>query len=119
MGIVDSEKVHQAYPAKPVTVQVPSCARVVHYVLPLRADLRPTCAGEHRPAFVIQAWGTDPKAACCLAVFLRGQNDKEDFQGETLYVGSVAEDNETKKPGTWHWPEYVPAVAVPEGESNG
>jgi len=118
MAIVDPEHVHKAYPPRPP--QIPSCGRVVHYVLPLRADLRPSSVGEHRPALVLQAWGETPDAACCLSVFLRGQNDKEDFKGEVLYVGSVPHDSEAKKPGTWHWPEYVPAVAiVPGGTSNG
>jgi hypothetical protein len=105
-------------PAK--SVQVPACGRIVHYVLPWRADLRPTAAGAHRPAMMIEPWGDGPDAVCCLNVFLRGQNDKEDFKGELLYVGSVPHDSETKKPGTWHWPEYVPPVIREiEDTSNG
>jgi hypothetical protein len=99
------------------SVPVPSIGRVVHYVLPQRAELRHHIVGELRPATIIKVWGADdPDAAIQLAVFLDGQNDKEGWSGEFLWATSVRHDEVNKEPGTWHWPEFVPNIVreVPE-----
>lgn len=98
----------------------PSIGRIVHYVL---AD------GQHRAATVTNAFGGD---RANLTVHLDLMNDVEvekeaggpsvrrvvaknnlhpknmgsqDFFLGVLAVGSAPQDEETKAPGTWHWPE--------------
>jgi hypothetical protein len=94
-----------------VALQVPSIGRRVHYVLPLRSELRPHIVGEHRPATIIKVWGeNDSEAAVQLCVLLDGTNDKEGWNGETLWATSVRHDEVNKELGTWHWPEYVPNI---------
>lgn len=86
--------------------QVPSIGRVVHYVL----DAGPHM-GDHRPALIVQVWSD---MLVNLVVFPDGSNDYYPHQGDeplTLWRTSKKLDNEYK-PGTWHWPEYVPAKEV-------
>ena len=86
--------------------QVPSVGRVVYYVL----ETGPK-AGEHRPALIVRTWGDTPDTLVNLHVFLDGSNDYERSLSPgamTIWRTSVQPD-ESGKPGTWHWPEYVPA----------
>lgn len=86
--------------------QVPSIGRVVHYVLEAGPH-----QGEHRAAFIVRVWGDTPDALVNLQVFVDGSNDYYKNQGPeplTLWRTSVHRDD-AGAPGTWHWPEYVPA----------
>ena len=88
--------------------QVPSIGRVVHYVLEAGPH-----QGEHRPAFIVRVWGDTPDALVNLQVFVDGSNDYYKHQGPeplTLWRTSVHRNNDASVFGTWHWPEYVPAV---------
>ena len=89
-----------------MTEQVPSIGRVVHYVLEAGPH-----QGEDRPALIVKVWGDTPRSAVNLQVFVDGSNDYYRDQGPeplTLLRTSKLRDD-TKVPGTWHWPEYVPA----------
>lgn len=87
----------------------------MHYVL---------ANGQHRAALVVNAWPGG--SACNLTIELDWANDmwatvdaptliKQELipvgtgaftkDGVTLHAASVAQDEEQKKPGTWHWPE--------------
>ncbi len=104
-------------------MQKPSIGRQVHYVL---------ANGQHRAATVVNTPGGE---RLNLTVHLDGMNDCAAYRrdpgedaphpgsGECarglippgaailgpglLTVGSAAPDEETKLPGTWHWPEFV------------
>jgi hypothetical protein len=80
--------------------QVPSVGRVVHYVSHGSPDgAHP--AGEHRAAIITQ---TSPDPAPGTAVVLTV------FNPNGLYIGTWVPYDETgTKPGTWHWPEFVPS----------
>lgn len=93
----------QTAPAPP---QKPSVGRIVHYVLPPNAEhLHAEAAGQHRPATVVRTW--PDYARINLRVFLGGTNDAPHGHliGGQLWASSVAQDEDTKAPGTWHWPE--------------
>jgi hypothetical protein len=84
--------------------QVPSIGRVVHY----RLDIGPH-AGECRPAFVVRVWSD---TLVNLQVFVDGTNDYDKpHQGtESLPLWRTSvHQNSDNEPGTWHWPEHVPA----------
>ena len=74
----------------------PSIGRIVHYVLP-----DGTYPGEHRPAIIVRTWSP---TTVQLQVFVDGTNDYDDYAG-TIWATSVSQDEETKAPRTWHWPE--------------
>ena len=96
--------------------QSPTIGRTVHYVL---AD------GQHRAATVVNAWPGQTVAN--LTVHLDGSNDlnraepgqpasgkchpylmppgTENHIPGVLTVASAEHDEDTKAPGTWHWPE--------------
>lgn len=80
--------------------QVPSVGRVVHYVA-YGTPGGEFPAGVCRAAIITQV--TDPGSAdsamCDLAV----------FNPSGMFFNLCPEDQETKAPGSWHWPEYVPA----------
>ena len=78
---------------KPITV-----GRIVHYVLP-----DGPYAGDVRPAIVVRVWNQD-LGAVNLQVFTDQSNDG--FDTGVVWATSVVHDQETKKPRTWHWPEY-------------
>lgn len=101
-------------------MQKPSIGRIVHYIL---------ANGQHRAATVVNAFGGD---RCNLTVHLDGMNDLEggggastasvtgirpqgayDLNNGSLAAGSVAQDEDEKKPGTWHWPEREDGTTVP------
>jgi len=105
-------------------IQFPSIGRQVHYVL---------ANGQHRAATVVNADEHD--TACTLKVELDPFKDFDDngqirielahpeglFNVRPLHAGfsgglavqSAVFDEETKRPGTWHWPEMVkPAEAA-------
>lgn len=71
----------------------PSVGRIVHYVSRGSADgvYAPTC----RAAII--AGVLDRSEACELVV----------FNPEGLFFNDCPHDEETKKGGTWHWPERV------------
>ena len=86
--------------------QVPSVGRVVHYVLEAGPH-----QGEHRAALIVQVWGDRPDSLVNLQVFVDGSNDYHRNDAEkplTLWRTSKACDP-AGAPGTYHWPEYVPA----------
>lgn len=76
--------------------QVPSIGRVVHYVY----------KGQHcaavitDPAYLVYNVEEAPIAKVALTVF---------FPMEPLPMVAVADYSADPVPGTWHWPEYVPA----------
>lgn len=79
--------------------------RFVHYVIK---------EGEHRAAMIVRSWGKPGEAGSehpNLYVFLDGGNDNWNERGMLnigiLWRTSVPYDEETKKAGTWHWPERV------------
>ncbi|MVN86819.1 hypothetical protein GO986_08590 [Deinococcus sp. HMF7620] len=90
----------------------PSIGRIVHVVL---------ASGAHRPATVVNAFDNDRPN---VAVFLDVTNDLghsvHTEEGADIFpessaafvrIGGVAQldsvphDEDTKAPGTWHWPE--------------
>lgn len=79
--------------------------QMVHYVLESGR-----CNGDHRPAIVVRDW-QQPNGLVQLQVFTDGINDDICDGHETarnvLWRTSVHQDEETKAPGTWHWPEKV------------
>lgn len=88
--------------------QKPSSGRVVHYVLPKTIngiEMTDYAVGQHRPAFVVRTWPDMPLIN--LQVFLDGGNDAPHGHviGGQLWATSVRQDETTKAPGTWHWPE--------------
>ena len=88
--------------------QVPSVGRIVHY----RLEAGPH-AGDCRPALIVRVWGAGPDALVNLQVFVDGSNDYYENQGPeplSLWRTSVHR-NTDNEPGTWHWPEYVPAAS--------
>ena len=96
-----------------MTSQPPSLGRIVHVVLK---------DGQHRAAIVAHDFGNDRPN---LDVVLDLQNDLNEeyfvrldlFPEEVrsflrwhfgkLSLGSAVHDEDTKAPGTWHWPEKV------------
>lgn len=96
----------------------PTIGRIVHFVL---------ANGQHRAATVVNAWDTlGDQGRANLTVHLDQSNDVQTSQAGdgqyvakfdlipegagcrangTLAVGSAEQDEDTKAPGTWHWPE--------------
>ncbi len=87
-------------------VEMPTIGHIVHYVLdnPQFITMRKDAIGEHRPALVVRVWpGYD---GINLQIFLDGSNDCPNLANEYMtWRTSVPHDEETKAPGTWHWPE--------------
>lgn len=83
--------------------QVPSIGRVVHY----RLDVGPH-AGDCRPALIVRVWGEGPDALVNLQVLTDGGNDEDEYASGIVWRTSVHR-NTDNEPGSWHWPEYVPA----------
>lgn len=95
------------------TQQVPSVGRAVHYVTTTAYGWRES--GEHRPAVIVRVWAPgNEHSSVQLQVLTDGLNDGFPADQGTKWASSVSHDETTKNPGTWHWPEYVPAVDVPE-----
>src|SRR5471032_613438 len=91
--------------------QVPSIGRVVHFVLPAGRN-----KGEHRPAIIVRVWEAaahpqgHPDNLVQLQVFTDGSNDGEEYKSGTHWATSVHHDASGTEFGTYHFPEYVPAV---------
>lgn len=69
--------------------QVPSVGRVVHYVLE---------GGKHAPALITEPdWHEG------------GEQSLTIFPPQSAPFWEVAPFDADMKPGTWHWPEFVPA----------
>lgn len=89
----------------------PSIGRIVHFFLPDIFDFQGRSegfgVGAHRPAVITHVWkdygGQDDVVQ--LQAFLDGSNDG--ITAGVRWFTSVHHDEETKKPGTWHWPERV------------
>lgn len=74
----------------------PTVGRVVYCVLPKEFKR----GGEIRPAIIVRV----NQGSCNLSVLLDGPNDAEGgLAAEAEWMGSVAFDQDTKLPGTWHW----------------
>jgi len=73
-------------------MQQPSVGRVVHYVSRGSADgvFAPACR-----AAILTAVGPEDDADLCV------------FNPTGLYFDQGLKHNESKTPGTWHWPERV------------
>lgn len=77
--------------------------RIVHYVLPDGHH-----AGEHRPAVVVRVWDApipEGMGTVNLQVITDGSNDGPDYASGMVWVTSALQDEDTKAPRTWHWPE--------------
>ena len=84
--------------------------RIVHFVMP---------NGQHRPAIVVNNWNIQGNCEgggyVNLTVFSDWTNDTHnlpdnfydvaDIKRGMFWATSVCPDEETKKPGTWHWIE--------------
>ena len=83
--------------------QVPSVGRIVHYVSHGSPDgTHP--AGEHRAAIItaVPPYIALPDADQTVTLTV--------FNPNGFYVGAAAPYDPTAQvPGSWHWPEYVPA----------
>jgi hypothetical protein len=102
--------------------QDPSVGRIVHFVLPEGSNYE----GEHRAAIITQVWQPlsheSAPGMSNLQVFKGQSTDFNRFRdgspvscgaalgtdGATVMLGSILYSEEPK-PGTWHWPEHVPA----------
>jgi len=85
----------------------PTPGRIVNFVLPQPERN----AGEVRPAIVVRVWPNDygdgkPGETVQLQQFTDGGNDvfNAEASSSTVWRTSVHHDEETKAPGTWHWP---------------
>lgn len=75
------------------TAPRPTVGRIVHYVS--YGTPGGEFKSEHRAAIVTQVWPRDP-GIVGLAVL---------NPGGLFFNVSVAQDEKTKRGGTWHWPE--------------
>lgn len=90
--------------------QLPSVGRIVHYVLP-----EGNYPGEHRPAIIVKVWGDEsgnpqPDSLVNLQIFTDNVNDfitAHPGGSGILWRTSVHRDEDTKEPGTYHFPERV------------
>lgn len=94
--MVEEEQAQAPIPIKGLAV-----GRIVHFVL-----VGGPHAGEHRPAIIVRTWSNYDPGLVNLQVFTDGTNDGQ--EGGTLWQTSIHHDPDEKKPGTWHFPEYVP-----------
>lgn len=81
----------------------PKIGDPVHYVLPCCSDdkrIRSNAMGEHRPAQVVNV---RPTGRLVLFVLL----DEFDATDEVSFMSVVGpvQDEDEKRPDTWHWPE--------------
>lgn len=79
--------------------------RHVHYVLEsdsYKDDLNSGSYGECRSAIIVRAWSAETVQ---LQVLTDGYNDGKQYAAGLVWRTSVHQDEETKAPGTWHWPE--------------
>lgn len=79
-----------------MAVQVPSIARNVHYVS--YGSPGGEFTSQHRAAIITDVL---PDGRCSLCVL----NPTGFF-----FNVAVEHDEESFRPGTWHWPEFVPAT---------
>lgn len=85
--------------------QIPSVSRIVHYVLPDGQH-----PGEHRPAIIVKVWGDQPDSMVNLQVFTDSVNDfvtSHPGGSGIMWRTSVHRDEDTKAPGSYHFPERV------------
>lgn len=80
-----------------VPAPAPSIGRIVHYVL----DGEAASVGEHRPAIILRVDGDE---LVSLRVFTLDE-DGARYAAGTVARSQVALDEDTRAPGTWHWPE--------------
>lgn len=91
----------QQQPPTPAPIKGLAVGRIVHYVL-----IGGPHEGDHRPAIVVRCWNEYDPGMVNLQVFTDGANDG---QAESfIWQTSIHHDPDEKKPGTWHFPEYVP-----------
>ena len=80
--------------------QVPSVGQIVHIV---------TFDGHHRPAIVVDA-GDDSTIIVTAFVDPRDETRPQHQSGAVLwFLDDCPHDPAAQQPGSWHWPEYVPA----------
>lgn len=94
------------------TQQVPAVGRIVHFV----TDPEFRDVGLHRPAIIVHIWSPGHfQGSCQLQVFTDGNGmGHNDGTPNVVWKTSVTHDEVEKRPGTWHWPEFVPPVEVPD-----
>ena len=83
-------------------MQEPSIGRIVHYVL----DKGPH-AGAHRPAIIVAVAN---QYTVSLQVFTdghKGDMPRGDECPNVFWRSACCIDEETKRPGHWHWPEQA------------
>jgi len=88
--------------------QVPSIGRAVHFVL-----AQGPSAGQHRPGTIVRVWDepAHPGSAVQLQVLTDGSNDGDAYKAGVYWATSVTHaPAEEHKPGTYHFPEFVPPV---------
>jgi hypothetical protein len=82
--------------------QVPSIGRMVHYVA-YGTPGGEYAAGAHRAAIIVEVPEVEAGANEGLAVKLAV------FNPTGIHWNTAWFDETGTRPGTWHWPEYVPA----------
>lgn len=101
----------------------PSVARVVHYVVLPRGSEVP----KHRPADVLEVVdsgeGGNRARVNLFVKFDRGDLGEPVVadpitRGVAFNVANVPQDEVSRLPGTWHWPEREPAERPPAPEKH-
>lgn len=89
--------------------QRPSEGRIVHYVLAQYDGVHTASVGQKRAAVITRVWGDEMVQ---LTVFLDASNDMSHLDASNARSFFLAKSSchLGDTPGTWHWPEYVPAI---------
>jgi|SRR6185312_13598549 len=82
--------------AKAAKIPAPALGGGVHFVLDGQAE----SIGVHRPAVII---GVDGDSVDLVA--FTSADDGDRYAGHAVERQGVPHDEDTRAPGTWHWPE--------------
>lgn len=77
----------------------PSTGGGVHFVLAWEA----ASIGVHRPAVILDV--VDPTAQTLHLQIFTSANDGDRYSSGHYEMAAAVHDEDTKAPGTWHWPE--------------